>query len=57
MIIYRGGTAFAIAAQELGYLVDAGTWLEPAEAHVPEQDAEAFENILAEEDITFARIG
>ena len=57
MIIYRGGTPFAIVAQILGYLVKTGSWLEPAEAHVPEADAEAFETILAEDDITFANIG
>ncbi len=53
---YRGGTAFAIVAQQLGYLATAGSWLELAEAHVPEPDAEAFEELLAEDEITFARI-
>jgi hypothetical protein len=57
MIIYRGGTPFAIVAQILGYLVRIGSWTEPAEAHVPEEDAEAFEAILADEDVTFGKIG
>jgi hypothetical protein len=56
VIIYRGGTHFALIAQKLGYLVRVGSWLEPAEARVPEIDAESFEALLAEEGAPFARV-
>jgi hypothetical protein len=57
IIIYRGGTPFAIIAQTLGYLVRVGSAYEAAEARVPFSDTDAFEALLVEHEAPFTRAG
>jgi hypothetical protein len=56
MIVYRGGTAFCLAAQRLGVLIDAGDYYTPGRAEVPASDASAFEQLLSESSIPFTRV-
>jgi hypothetical protein len=56
VIVYRGGTAFCLAALRLGVLTNAGDFFTPGRAEVPASDAPAFEQLLTEADIPFTRI-
>lgn len=55
IVKFTGGTPFVIAAINLGFLVDAGTWTTPGIAEVPTKDADAFEELLKELEIKYQR--
>ena len=55
MVVFSGGARFAIAANMLGYLFNVGDFATPAEALVPEEDADTFEQLLKDENIKYHR--